>query len=150
MRLTIKLLPSCALLLAWILPAAEVVAEDSVTVHAILVSASTEAGASDRRLARYESTLRRILRFESFQQLGSGRGRAAMPGEGSFGVGQGQNLQFHAEDAGNNRIRLQLQWQGDRRTFMRTGLVLRPGVPAVLGGPSRPDGGVYALIVIAD
>lgn len=150
MRLTTKLLPLCALLMAWALPTTAAAAGDNVTVRAILVSASREAGESDSRLARYESTLRRILRFESFEQLGSGRGRSALPGEGSFGVGQGQTLDFRAEDAGNDRIRLQLQWQGDGRAFMRTGVVLRPGVPAVLGGPSRPDGGVYALIVIAD
>lgn len=150
MRLISKLLPLCALLLAGMLPTSAAAAGDEVTVRAILVSASREAGESDRRLASYESTLRRILRFESFTQLGSGRGRSALPGEGSFGVGQGQTLEFRAEDAGNDRIRLQLQWQGGGRTFMRTGVVLRPGVPAVLGGPSRPDGGVYALIVIAD
>jgi len=33
---------------------------------------------------------------------------------------------------------------------MRTGLALRPGVPAVLGGPARNDDEVYAVIIIAD
>ncbi len=150
MRLTLRFLPFCALLLAIVLPSKAAAAGDEVTVRAILVAASREAGETDRSLARYESTLRRILRFESFKQLGSGRDRAALPGEGSLGVGQGQSLSFKAESADNDRIRLQLQWQGNGRTFMRTGLVLRSGVPAVLGGPSRPDGGVYALIVIAD
>lgn len=150
MRLTNRFYFLGALLLAVFVSPTVHAAEDTVTVRAILVSASREAGETDRALARYEATLRRILRFESFQQLGSGRDRTDLPGEGSLGIGQGQRLHFRAEDAGNGRVRLQLEWAGDSRTFMRTGLVLRSGVPAVLGGPSRPDGGVYALIVIAD
>lgn len=139
-----------ALLLALTLPPTAEAAEAQVSVQAILVSASRETGKTDRALAPYESTLRRILRFESFRQLGSGQGRTTLPGEGSIRLAQGQALQFRAEDAGQGRVRLQLQWQGSSRTFMRTGLVLRPGVPAVLGGPSQPDGGVYALIVTAE
>ena len=150
MRLTNRSFSLWALLLAMILSPAALAAEDQVSVRAILVAASREAGPSDRALAPYESTLRRILRFESFAQLGTGRDRVDLPGKGSINVGQGQSLQFEAEDAGQGRVRLQLEWQGDSRTFMRTGLVLRSGVPAVLGGPSRPDGSVYALIVIAD
>ena len=150
MRLIQRLSPLWAFLLAVSFSPTVSAADDSVSVRAILVSASREAGESDRALVKYESTLRRILRFESFRQLGSGRARAALPGSGSFGVGQGQTLRFRAEDAGNGRVRLQLEWAGESRAFMRTGLVLRPGVPAVLGGPSQPDGGVYALIVIAD
>jgi hypothetical protein len=150
MRLTQRFFLFGAVLLAVTLSPAVRADDDPVSVRAILVAASREAGETDRALARYEATLRRILRFESFQQLGSGRDRVALPGEGAFGVGQGQSLRYRAEDAGQGRVRLQLEWQGGSRSFMRTGLVLRSGVPAVLGGPSRPDGGVYALIVIVD
>lgn len=150
MRLTNRFPSLWVLLFAMILAPAALSAEDQVSVRAILVAASREAGPSDRALAPYESTLRRILRFESFAQLGSGRGRVDLPGEGSIKVGHGHSLQFEAQDAGQGRVRLQLEWLGESRTLMRTGLVLRSGVPAVLGGPSRPDGSVYALIVIAD
>lgn len=150
MRLIQRLSPLWALLLAAALSSPATAADDSVSVRAILVSASREAGESDKALAPYESNLRRILRFESFRRLGAGRAKAELPGEGSFSVGQGQTLRFRADEAGEGRVRLQLEWQGGSRTLMRTGLVLRHGVPAVLGGPSQPDGGVYALIVIAD
>jgi hypothetical protein len=33
---------------------------------------------------------------------------------------------------------------------MNTGLALRPGVPAVLGGPSNGNGGVWAVILVAE
>jgi hypothetical protein len=149
MRLIQRLAPIWALLAITLSPMVAS-ADDTVDVRAILVSASREAGETDRSLAKYEANLRRILRFESYRQLGSGRGRAALPGQGSFGVGQGQTLNFRAEDTDNGRIRLQLEWRGGSRTFMRTGVVLRPGVPAVLGGPSQSNGDVYALIVIAN
>jgi hypothetical protein len=149
MRLTIRFLPIAALLLALGLPHLASAANDKVSLQAILVAASREPGESDRRLARYEGTLQRILRFESFQQLGSGRGHSALPGEGRINLGSGHSLSYRAEDAGKGRVRLKLQWQEGSRNLMRTGLVLRPGVPAVLGGPGRPDGSVYALLVIA-
>ena len=49
---------------------------DTINVRAILVSASKQPGQTDKSLSRYESTLRRILRFETFKQLGSDRDRA--------------------------------------------------------------------------
>ena len=150
MRLIIRIPLLALLLFAPMAASLHAASNDQVSVRAILVSASKEPGKSDGRLSAYESTLRRILRFESFQQLGSGRGRAAVPGEGSVSVGQGQSLQFVTESSQDDRLRVKLTWKGGGRTFMRTGLVLRPGVPAVLGGPSQKNGNVYALIVIAE
>lgn len=123
---------------------------DAVSIRAILVSASRDAGTTDRRLANYESTLRRILRFESFQQLGAGNGRAAVPGEGRISMGQGHTLSFTTEASSDDRIRVQLTWSAGDGDLMRTGLVLRPGVPAVLGGPARNSREVYAVILVAE
>lgn len=123
---------------------------DTVTVRAILVSASKQPGKTDKALSRYESTLRRILRFETFKQLGTGRDRADVPGEGTLSLGSGHQIQFSTEDSRDDRLRVQITWQGGGRTLMRTGLALRPGVPAVLGGPARNDDEVFAVIIIAD
>ena len=150
MRLIHRILLTCALLLAASSPALLAAEAGQVTVRAILVSASKDPGKTDRSLSKYESTLRRILRFESFQQLGSGSGRASIPGEGKISVGQNQVLHFTTESSQDDRIRVQLNWKGGSHTFMRTGLVLRPGVPAVLGGPTHDANSVYALIVIAE
>lgn len=132
------------------LAAGDVPDRSQVTLRAILVSASREAGKTDRALADYEATLRRILRFESFKQLGAGRAKVAIPGEGSVALGQGHQLAVTTEPAGGDRLRVQLEWTGNGHSLMRTGLVLRPGVPAVLGGPARNDNEVYAVIVIAE
>lgn len=150
MRLINRILLTCGLLFAVAPPSLFAAESGEVTVRAILVSASKQPGETDRSLSRYESTLRRILRFESFSQLGSGKGRADIPGKGRVSIGQGQVLEFTTEASQDDRIRVQLDWRGESRTFMRTGLVLRSGVPAVLGGPKRGDGSVYALLVIAE
>jgi hypothetical protein len=123
---------------------------DSIRVQAILVSASKQPGKTDKALSRYESTLRRILRFETFKQLGSDRDSASVPGAGTLSIGSGHQIQFRTEASGDDRLRVQIIWQGGDRTLMRTGLALRPGVPAVLGGPARNDDEVYAVIIIAD
>lgn len=123
---------------------------DSISVRAILVSASKHPGKTDKALSRYESTLRRILRFETFKQLGADHDSAAVPGKGTLSIGSGHQIQFSTEASKDDRLRVQIIWQGGGRTLMRTGLALRPGVPAVLGGPARNDDEVYAVIIIAD
>jgi hypothetical protein len=124
--------------------------DNAIGVRGVLVSASPAPGATDERLKPYEANLRKILRFESFKFLGEGRASVGSPGQASIMLGQGHKLEIHAESASDGR-RVQLNWLERGQSLMRTGLVLRPGVPAVLGGPARGDSGeVYALIVVAD
>ncbi|HRE05845.1 MAG TPA: hypothetical protein PKX00_09570 [Opitutaceae bacterium] len=125
-------------------------AADAIELSALLVSASKEPGASDPRLKPYEATLRRILRFESFKLVGQGQTSLQPPGKGNVSLGAGHSLQIEAESNAGGSERVQVSWQQGGRTLMRSGLVLRPGVPAVLGGPGTGEGGnVYAVIVIA-
>ncbi|NJR72407.1 MAG: hypothetical protein HC782_05215 [Gammaproteobacteria bacterium] len=46
---------------------------ETTGLHGILISASNATRDTDRRLAPYEPTLRRILRFESYHFLGDDR-----------------------------------------------------------------------------
>ncbi len=135
-----------ALCFAALLTPAE--ASDRTTVRAILVIASNQKGAGDSRLSAYEPTLRRILRFESYRYAGEGSVTLAVPAQGSLNLGQGHQLEIATEPADGKGLRLRATWREGRRTHMQTGLSLRPGVPAVLGGPARGDGEVYAVIVI--
>lgn len=123
-------------------------AAEQTTLRAILVTASNEKGSSDQRLAAYEPTLRRILRFESYRFVGEGTVSLAVPGKGPLSLGAGHRLDFEAESTSNSGIRVKLAWSEGRRVLMQTGLTLRPGVPAVLGGPRKDDGEVYAVIMI--
>ena len=122
---------------------------DSANVRGILISASNESGETDRRLAQYEPTLRRILRFESYRFLGDDSASLEVPAQGSLSLGDGHELEVSTEKSDGKSIHVKVRWSAGGRTLMNTGLVLRPGVPAVLGGPSTGNKGeVYAVILV--
>ena len=124
-------------------------AADRASLQGILISASNEPGQTDRRLAPYEPTLRRILRFESYRHLGDGSASFDIPAQGSLSLGDGHELEITTEKADGKSVHVRVRWTAGGRTMMNTGLVLRPGVPAVLGGPSTGNKGeVYAVILI--
>ncbi|AKC83341.1 hypothetical protein IMCC26134_12150 [Verrucomicrobia bacterium IMCC26134] len=119
-------------------------------IEAVLVVASKAPGKADPRLAAYDTTLRRVLRFESFQYVGRGRAALTIPGESSLDLGGGQHLELKTAPAADQRLHVQVSWFDGPRLRMNTVLVLRPGIPAVLGGPARADGAVYAIILTAN
>ena len=124
-------------------------AAERASIQGILVAASNEHGESDRRLGPYEPTLRRILRFESYRFLGEDRTALVVHQSGRLTLGDGHQLEVETESVDNNGIHIRVRWVAGGRTLMNTGLVLRAGVPAVLGGPSTGSKGeVYAVILI--
>lgn len=124
-------------------------AADRASLQGILISASNEPGQTDRRLAPYEPTLRRILRFESYRHLGDDSTSLDIPAQGSLSLADGHELEVTTEKTDGKSIHVKVRWTAGGRTLMNTGLVLRPGVPAVLGGPSTGNKGeVYAVILI--
>jgi hypothetical protein len=137
------------LLLAALAGLAAVTRADSANIRGILISASNESGETDRRLAQYEPTLRRILRFESYRFLGDDSTSLEVPAQGSLSLGNGHELEVSTEKSDGKSIHVKVRWSAGGRTLMNTGLVLRPGVPAVLGGPSTGNKGeVYAVILV--
>ena len=132
------------------LPAIATRAADRTQVRAILVIASNQRGESDARLAAYEPTLRRILRFESYRLAGSGNATLSA-GKTSVDIGRGHTLALDVDKSDNQNASLRVRWEEGGRALMNTGLVLRAGVPAVLGGPSTgKEGEVWAVILVAN
>jgi len=121
----------------------------AATVQGILITASNDKGETDRRLASFEPTLRRILRFESYRFLGEDSATVGAAEQGVLSLGEGHQLEVATESSDGKSIHLRVRWTAQGHTLMNTGLVLRPGVPAVLGGPSTGNRGeVYAVILI--
>jgi hypothetical protein len=118
------------------------------SVQGILITASNQPGETDRRLASYEPTLRRILRFESYHYIGEDSGRLEVPGSGTLSLGDGHELEVTTEKADGKSVHVKVRWIAGGRSLMNTGLALRAGVPAVLGGPAKANGEVYAVILI--
>ena len=124
-------------------------AADRAHIQGILISASNDRGETDRRLTAYEPTLKRILRFESYRFLGDDSASLGVPESGHLSLGYEHQMEITTESADGKSIHIRVRWTQGGRTLMNTGLVLRPGVPAVLGGPSTgKKGEVYAVIVI--
>lgn len=145
---TIRLLPLLALAAVCSF-AGSARAAERAHVQGILLAASSERGPSDPRLAAYEPTLRRILRFESYRFRGEGSAAIAVPEHGQISLGNGHQLEIETERSDGGGIHLRVRWTAGGSTLMNTGLVLRPGVPAVLGGPATGNGSeVYAVILI--
>lgn len=136
------------LLLAVLTGLAASVRAAEASIQGILITASNEPGKTDGRLAQYEPTLRRILRFESYHYVGGDSTRLDVPATGSLSVGEGHQLQVTTEQSDGKSIHVKVRWTSGGRTLMNTGLTLRPGVPAVLGGPATSKGEVYAVILI--
>lgn len=124
------------------------VARADASIQGILITASNEPGKTDARLAEYEPTLRRILRFESYHFVGEDSARLAIPAEGSLSLGDDHQLEVATEKSEGRSLGVKVRWTRAGHTLMNTGLALRPGVPAVLGGPAGRSGEVYAVILI--
>ncbi|MEJ1971683.1 MAG: hypothetical protein WDM96_04070, partial [Lacunisphaera sp.] len=129
------------------IPVASLRAADA-SVQGILITASNQPGKTDSRLASYEPTLRRILRFESYHFVGEDSTHLGVPASGNLSIGEGHQLEIVTERADGKSLQVKVRWTSGGRTLMNTGLTLRPGVPAVLGGPSTVKGEVYAVILI--
>jgi len=128
-------------------PLASLRAADA-SVQGILITASNQPGKTDSRLAEYEPTLRRILRFESYHFVGEDRANLGVPSSGNLSVGDGHTLEITTEHSDGKSLQVKVRWTSGGRTLMNTGLTLRAGVPAVLGGPSTSKGEVYAVILV--
>lgn len=119
----------------------------ATTVNAILITAGNNGGSTDPRLAPYEATLRRVLRFNNYKFQGSDATTVSAGSRAALIIGQGHEL---VVEGGSNAQSIRIRWTEGGRSLMNTGLTLRPGVPAVLGGPATGrDGEVYAVILIA-
>jgi len=129
------------------------VASESRTssVRAILIVASNQVGESDARLASYEPTLRRILRFESYRLVGEDSSRIAVPGRGRISLGNGHSVDLDLEPGEGRSLRARVRWAGNNRTLINLGHTLAPGRPAVLAGPSTGKGDeVWGVIIVVE
>src|SRR5881394_2600311 len=117
---TIRFLICAALLTA--LPAMLSAAGGATSVHAIMIVASNEKGASDPKLAPYEANLRRILRFESYRAVAEGSASVPAGGDASVALTRGHRIELKSEGGA-----IRATWfDGDRKVIA---LTLPPGKP---------------------
>ncbi len=119
----------------------------SVQVSVTLISASSEKGETDERLAPYADNLRRMLRFESFGFIGQGSTRIQMPGTAEVSLPQGNAVKLQAAHYGEGVVWLRVIWMdGDRERLNVVYARWERGKPLILGG-SGAGGENLAIIV---
>jgi hypothetical protein len=124
-------------------------AAESARVQVILVEASNSGEGVDGSLRQYAGTLQRLFRFKSYKQVTRKSMNLEIPGQGSVSLSGGQSLTL--KSSGSKRsVSADLTWSRGSKRLVHTRLQLRPGSPAVLGGPSSGSGGNYLLILVLD
>ncbi len=123
-------------------------AAETARVQVILVEASNADGGVDGSLRRYASTLQRLFRFKSYKQVTSKSMKLTIPGEGSVGLSGGQSLALKSSGGDRGGVSAELTWSRGSKRLVHTRLQLRPGSPAVLGGPSSGSGSYLLILVL--
>ena len=119
-----------------------------VTLKGIMILASDEAGAKDKRLQRFESRLRSLFKFNSYRHYGEGKATIKLPGKSSFPLGKGHQMEVEAEPMGGNKVRAKVRWLKGSRNLIHTTLVMEKGVSTILGGPSQKEGEGNLIVVL--
>jgi hypothetical protein len=140
------LIPACVLLMGAVL--APVSASAQVAgLRATLILASDDPAAQDPRLDRVEFRLRRIFHFPYYRHYGDGAAAVNLPGEATLRLGHGNDLQIHATDAKDGRVRAQVRWLRDGNLVLNTTVVMSRGTPVILGGVSQAGGTLIVTLV---
>ena len=119
----------------------------SLNLNVMLISASSEKGESDRRLAGYVPNLKTSLRFESFKFIGEGTARiGSLPGDTEIALPQGQTVKVEAAYYGEGIVWLRVIWMDGSRQVMNVVYAKwQRGKPIVAG--TTKDGQNLAIIV---
>ena len=130
----------------WASTAVSVVAQETVTLDAMLIHASNRPAALDTRLDRVEYRLRRVFGFEHYGFVNQSQTLLTLPAHTRMDLVGGYVMQIDASSR-DGRIRANVQWFQNGRRLLSTSIAQRRGVPAILGGPPHDEG---ALILVLE
>ena len=136
------------LLACFALPLAAHAADDAF-VHAILITASKEKAAADKRLAPYEATLQRNLPESSFSYVAEGVASVSGKNSRNISLGDGHRIELQGIDKDADGISMKVRWLNGNSVVMNNAFTFKPGVPIVLGQRPGGDGNVPIVILIA-
>lgn len=142
-----KLLILTILLGGFLAPSFASAGAETLNLKGILILANNSGEASDARVKPYESKLKRLFKFNHYAYYGEGRGKVALPGGTTLNLGKGYALSAAAESSEGGKHRLKVDWKKGSKSLIKTTLVVKRGVPTVLGGPRHGDGNLIVVIV---
>ena len=121
-------------------------ADGATNVRGLLIIASKQPGETDKRLASYEANIRNMLPggYQTFRLVGEGSASVPAGGKATLNLAQGHRVELSAEGGG----RFSMRWLRGGDVLMEELRSLNS--PLVLGGRASGDGGVFALLLMAN
>ena len=117
-------------------------------VTATLIFASSQGDGIDPALKAYESNLKRLFKYSSYQLRGKSNARLSIPGKASMSLGGGHRVELDAQGSSGNKVRLSVKWSNQRRMLLNTTINQDRGKPIILGGPSSPSQNGNLILVL--
>ncbi|HCR30087.1 MAG TPA: hypothetical protein DIV79_08730 [Opitutae bacterium] len=117
-------------------------------VSATLIFASSQGDGIDPALRAYESNLKRLFKYSSYQLRGKSNARLSVPGNASMNLSGGHRVELVAQESSGNKVRLSVKWSNQRRMLFNTTINQDKGKPIILGGPSAPSQNGNLILVL--
>jgi hypothetical protein len=129
-------------------------AADSVSVRAILISATNQKQAADPKLAPYEAELQRNLPLSSFRYVGEGSASVSTSGRATVSITVSMSRDHRLELTGfrsDEGVGVKVQWLNGSTLVLSSALSISPGSPTVTVFGRRPsdDGETPIVLLIA-
>ncbi len=137
-----------ALLFAAVLSSGRALAAESVSLHAILITASNDKTGSDPKLAAYEAELQRNLVFSAFRYVGEGNAQLAGGKSTTLTLPRGHRLEIEGGKSGGSS-RLSIKWTQGSTVLMNATLQVTASAPAVLVRRGENDSEVPVVLLFA-
>lgn len=121
-------------------------AQSTAQLEIRLIEATNQSSQTDPKLAPYANHLKRLFRFDSYQQIQQTTATVKIPGKTNIRLKNGTTLQI--QTSGNPKApQAKLNWMRGDASLLRTQQILKKGTPALLGGPKSPKGNYILLIL---
>ena len=117
-------------------------------VTATLIFASSQGNEADPALRAYESNLKRLFKYSSYELRGKSNARLSIPGKAGMSLGGGHRVELDAQGSSGNKVRLSVKWSNQRRMLLNTTINQDRGKPIILGGPSAPSQNGNLILVL--
>lgn len=126
---------------------ATTVRSDVADVDAMLIYASNDSAPLDYKLDAVVPKLRSVLKFQSYELLGTGSGAIHVPGAISIDLGKGHSLDIKVAGDKGDRFKLDVNWMQDGKILVSTRAGVSRKSPLVLGGVPYKNGKLVVTLI---
>jgi len=126
---------------------ATTVSADVADMEALLIYASNDSAPLDYKLDPVVPRLRTVLKFQSYELIGSGSGAVHLPGTTTIDLGKGHSLEIKIKSEKKDRYKVEVKWIQDGKVLVSTGASMARNNPLVLGGVQYKNGKLVVTLI---